>query len=82
MLDIAERSAIAKINEHRGDLDNLLKTQPPTLRRLYDVPDPLTAMPAEKAAAPPSFATMQEAEQANLPRGTKIIVGGKRFKVQ
>jgi hypothetical protein len=82
MLDIAERSAIAKINEHRGDLDNLLKTQPPTLRRLYDVPDPLTAMPAEKAAAPPSFTTMQEAEQANLPRGTKIIVGGKRFKVQ
>jgi len=83
MLDIAERSAIAKINEHRGDLDTMLQKQPPLLRRMYDVPDPMAAIPAEKsAAAPRVFNSMEEAEAAKLDRGTRIIINGKKFKVQ
>lgn len=79
MLDIAERSAIAKINEHRGDLDTMLQNQPAMLRRLYDVPDPLTGMPSAKRT---DFPSMEEAQKANLPVGSRFTINGKKFKVQ
>jgi hypothetical protein len=83
LLDIAERSAVAKINEHRGDLDNMLQKQPPMLRRMYDVPDPLAPVPADKGAgAPKEFASEADAAAARLPRGTKVRINGRMGTVQ
>lgn len=85
MIDIAERSAKAKLAEHRDALDTMLKDQPPILRKIYDVPDPLPGMPvpgaAPKTAATPVAApTVKDGDTATGPGGAKMIRRGGKWE--
>ena len=88
MLDTAERFAEAQIKEHRQKLDSILKDQPPGLRTIYDVRDPMPAIPvggaAPKAAAPVGSIVDvgSEAEAEKLPKGTKFRLNGRTGTVQ
>jgi hypothetical protein len=58
--------------------ENVLMGAVPT-----QVPQEAPAPAAPKPAAPVrAFRTLQEAEAANLPKGTKITIGGRSAEVQ
>ena len=41
----------------------------------------LPQKPAEGAAQPPSFDSVEAAESANLPKGTIVVIGGRRARI-
>jgi len=86
ILDIARRSAKAAMEEHRSKADEHAKDAP-ALRKFLEVSDPLAASPkiseTKPAETPPRvFATEAEAATARLPRGTPVIINGRRGRIQ
>jgi soluble lytic murein transglycosylase-like protein len=72
LLDIAERSAQAALKDHRQYLDDTMKDQPPALRRMFDVPDPLPGVPVSAAGPKTVVDVADEAEAQKLPPGTRF----------
>jgi len=92
IIDIGKRSAAAAIAEHRAKADEHARDAP-SLRKFLEVPDPLAASPklsegakpaatAPASAEPRVFASEAEAASARLPKGTPVIINGRRGKIQ
>ena len=82
LLDIAERSARAKLVEHRDTTETFLKGQPEILRKLYHVPDPLPGV-AVRGGAPTeasSARAYKDGDTATGPGGAKLIRRGGRWE--
>jgi hypothetical protein len=85
LLDIAERSAQAKIAEHRSDLDDILQGQPPRVKRMFDVPEPVASTPFPAKPSPqaaPVIDVGSEAEAQSLPQGTRFRLNGRTGTVR
>jgi hypothetical protein len=90
IIDIGRRSAAAALSEHRAKVDEHAKDAP-SLRKFLEVADPLAASPkisegdkpvgAAAPAAPRVFASEAEAAAARLPRGTPVIINGRRGRI-
>jgi hypothetical protein len=82
LLDIAERSAQAQLKDHRQYLDTALKNQPPVLRQMFDVPDPLPGIPVPAAGPKAVVDVASEAEAQKLPSGTRFRLNGRTGTVK
>jgi hypothetical protein len=83
LIDIAKRSGLAALNEHRDNMDTMLKGQQgeERLRRVYDVPNAMPGI-ALPGGGPASFATEEAAKASNLPDGTPIMINGRRARIR
>jgi hypothetical protein len=83
LIDIAKRSGLAALNEHRDNMDTMLKGQQgeERLRRVYDVPNVMPGVPMP-GGGPASFATEEAAKASNLPDGTPIMINGRRARIR
>ena len=86
IIDIGKRSAQAAMAEHRSKAEEHAKDAP-ALRKFLEVSDPLAASPSlsettkPAGPAPRSFASEAEAEASGLPKGTPVIINGRRGRI-
>jgi hypothetical protein len=89
LLRIGEQVSNQHIKEHGERVNNMIQGQPATahntLRETYRVPGMLPSVPIggpePAAAAPRAFATEAEAAASGLPRGTPVIINGRRGRI-